>query len=567
MKRIKIIPIFLVMLIPLVVYGELVGTGLSEYPWYGGGEMVLDVFLYHKQKVLLVAAGLCLVFLVIMYFRKHVQINVSVFLPFALYVLLAGISSLFSSYKEYAFKGAMEQFESVWVIVGYFIICLYAYLAYSRDFFMVFGIFCSVIGAVGTLQLFGIDIYRTAVLQKLCMPKNLHGIDFHITIERGRSYCSLSNPNYAGMLCCLTIPVLAVLFFFAERWREKILYGISAGLMLCSLAGSRSKSGMVILVVCMLFLLVLFRKQVPKKRTIFIAVLMLAAGVAAGIVIKQWGGFSGEKNTPNTLVCSISTGEDAVQMVYDDRVLNFQIDYIGVSPEEMVKVTDESGNLYEMTARQGTLYFNDQALSQLSAALAVYGEYTALEIYDGCFYWYFTDQTPNHMWQYLTRYGKPDRLVSDEIAVFGGLNGRERIVSGRGYIWSRTIPLLKEYLLLGGGQDSFTVLFPNHDYLGKARWGYKDLIITKPHCMYMQIAVQSGILSLAVLLCFWGIFFIKAVSDQSGSRASVMARAVAAGVLGYLLMGMTNDSNIGVAPVFWLLLGTGLRFLNFDKKN
>lgn len=47
----------------------------------------------------------------------------------------------------------------------------------------------------------------------------------------------------------------------------------------------------------------------------------------------------------------------------------------------------------------------------------------------------------------------------------------------------------------------------------------------------------------------------------------MMARAIAAGVLGYLLMGMTNDSSIGAAPVFWMLLGTGIHFLNFDKKN
>lgn len=567
MKKLKSIPIILVMLIPLVVYGELVGTGLSAYPWYGGGELMLDVFLYHKQKVLLTAAGLCLVFLAILCFRKYVQFKAAVFLPFALYVLLALVSSLFSSYKEYAFKGAMEQYESIGVILGYFIICLYANLAYSRGFFILFGIFCSVIGAIGTLQLFGMDIYRMAVVQKLCMPQKLRGIGFHITIERGRSYCSLSNPNYAGMLCCLTIPVLTVLFFCAERRWEKILYGFSAGLMLCSLAGSRSKSGMVVLAVCMLFLLVLFRKQVPKKQTVLLAVLVLAAGVAAGIFIKKQGGFSGEKNTPDTSVCSISTGEDAVEIVYDGRVLNFQTDYDGVSLDEMIIVTDENAARYEMTAHQGILYFKEQALSQLSAALAVYGEYTALEIYDGHYYWYFTDQTPNHTWQYLTRFGKPDRLVSDDIAVFGGLNGRERIVSGRGYIWSRTIPLLKKYLLLGGGQDCFTVLFPNHDYLGKARWGYKDLIVTKPHCMYMQIAVQSGLLSLAALLYFWGSFFIKAVSDQSGSRASMMARAIAAGVLGYLLMGMTNDSSIGVAPVFWMLLGTGVHFLNFDKKN
>lgn len=560
-QKIYSIPLILVLVIPLIVYGMLIPTGLSKYPWYSNSEEVLDVFLCCKQKAILFISGLILIFIIIMFVRKEIQGKFWIFIPFGIYVLLDLISSINSIYKEFSFWGTMEQFESVWVIVGYFLICFYAYLVCSRNFFTVFGVFCCIIGAIGTLQLLGIDIYQTALLQRLCMPQRLQGITFHITAGYGRSYCSLSNPNYVGMLCCLTIPVLTMLIYWAKKRYEKILYKISDILMFCSLIGSRSKSGFLILTGCMILLAFLFRKRFIN-RPIIIFFLIGIISMAAVFCVWKWSGFSDKENIPDTQIRSISTNADNVQIIYDDKVLCFRIDYNKSSLEEAINITDENGMRYSMTEYQGTLYFSEQELSQVTAALVKYGDYIALEIFDGNFYWYFTNQTENNSWQYVTTYGKTDTLISDEIAVYKGLEGKERIVSGRGYIWSRTIPLLKKYILLGGGQDAFTVLFPNHDYLGKAQWGDKDFLITKPHSMYLQIAVSSGILSLIALLVFWGYFFVRTIMAEIKGSLSDVSRAIAIGVFGYLLMGLTNDSNIGVAPIFWLLIGIGLRLLD-----
>ncbi len=261
-QKIDSIPLILVLLVPLIVYGMLILTGLSEYPWYSNSEKVLDVFLCCKQKAVLFVSGLILSFITIKFVRREIQGKFWIFIPFGIYVLLDLISSVNSIYKKLSFQGAMEQFESVWVIVGYFLICFYAYLVCNRKFFTVFGIFCCVIGAIGTLQFLGVDIYQTALLQRLCMPQKLQGITFHITVGYGRSYCSLSNPNYVGMLCCLTMPILTMLAYWAKKRYEKILYGISDALMFYSLIGSRSKSGFLILIGCIILLMFLFRKQI-----------------------------------------------------------------------------------------------------------------------------------------------------------------------------------------------------------------------------------------------------------------------------------------------------------------
>lgn len=571
-RRIYEIPLYIVMLVPLVVYGKLVDTQLDGFPWFSDNALVLDIFLYHKQCAVICVSAVILLFIVVGAVRKTFAYNdlKSAFfrlLPLIMYVMLTVISSAVSAYHKYAWRGMMEQFESVWVIIGYFLICMYAYLACSRNVFIVFGVLSGVIGAIGMLQLLGADIYRTALMQKLCMPQNLTGIAYQITVERYRSYCSLSNPNYAGVLCCLIIPVLTALALQTRKRHEKILYWISDVFMFCSLIGSRSKSGILILAVCMSMLMIFYRKTYTgktcissKKMTIVLIGAIVTAMAASGTCAYWWGISTEKENTPDTRVSEIATNDENVKMVYNGKTIFFDVDYDAASLKEAVHMTDENGRIYSAAEDQGTLYPDDDELQPMTVSLVEYGDYTALEITDKEICWYFTDQTKDHTWYYLTHYGSPDKLVSDDIAVYSGLEGRERIVSGRGYIWSRTIPLIKKHIFLGSGQDSFAVVFPNNDYLGKAAWGYKDMLITKPHCMYMQTAVQSGAVSLTVLCVWWLCFLIRAVKGRS-----VLSKAFAAGILGYLLMGTVHDSNVGTAPVFWMLLGMGIRLCDDEK--
>lgn len=581
-KKIYAVPLYIVLLVPFVVYGHLGDTGLSDFPWFSAHGQAFDLFLYHKRNVILLAACLILVFGAVMLIRKDFweapRKLFFVFLPFVIYVGLMLVSSVASPYRAYAWSGMMEQYESVFVVAGYFLICVYAYMACCREVFTAFGIFCAIIGGIGTLQFLGMDIYRTKLWQRMIMPENLKDVVFDITVEAGRSYCSLSNPNYVGMLCCLTIPVIVMLVVCAKTWRGKILYGTAFVLMFFSLLGSRSKSGIVTLSICMVWMLFLFRKPIAQKvrlrkkcmNGIIISTAVVLCAVSC-VLVYRWGELWGYDDHPDTRISRIVTADDGVEIVYRGKELFFHINYDGDSLSEVLRVTDENGHTYSVSEEEGALHFQEKTLSRLTAALAQYGNYVALEIWDGNFYWYFTNQTDEGAWRYLTRYGKPDKLDSSAIPVCKWLEGKERIASCRGYIWSRTLPIIKETVFLGSGQDSFAAVFPNNDYLGKARWGYKDMLITKPHCMYMQIAVQSGLVSLIALFLFWGRLLRGAFTRKTKDVHIALLKAVAVGITGYLLMGVTNDANIGVAPVFWLLFGVGLRlerecsFQNFQN--
>jgi hypothetical protein len=144
-----------------------------------------------------------------------------------------------------------------------------------------------------------------------------------------------------------------------------------------------------------------------------------------------------------------------------------------------------------------------------------------------------------------------------------GFEGMEKFAASRGYIWGRTLPLLKNAIFVGYGPDTFPGHFPNYDLVGKLKYGFTIFKnIEKPHNMYLQLFFNFGLLallaffSLILLYCMNSIKKIGTASDESFEF--VMAVGILAGIIGYLAAGVFNDSVVTVAPVFWTLLGMGI---------
>ena len=57
------------------------------------------------------------------------------------------------------------------------------------------------------------------------------------------------------------------------------------------------------------------------------------------------------------------------------------------------------------------------------------------------------------------------------------------------------------------------------------------------------------------------IYFIKGFRLYAGgfrkTKAYIAGLAIYIGIAGYMVAGLANDSTVCVAPVFWVLLGTG----------
>jgi O-antigen ligase len=134
--------------------------------------------------------------------------------------------------------------------------------------------------------------------------------------------------------------------------------------------------------------------------------------------------------------------------------------------------------------------------------------------------------------------------------------------SGRGYIWARSLPILKETLLLGKGADNYWAYFPRYDYVEAWKNGYYAKTISTPHNMYLQIGVNSGVVSLIAFLAFFVLYFVDSVrlywKDSFDSFLSQAGLGLCLATLGYMLTGFLNDMMVCVAPVFWCLLGVGM---------
>jgi len=133
--------------------------------------------------------------------------------------------------------------------------------------------------------------------------------------------------------------------------------------------------------------------------------------------------------------------------------------------------------------------------------------------------------------------------------------------SYRGYIWSRSLPLLADGLFLGHGPGAFPFVFPNNDPAGI--FGQSQ-IVDKPHCFYISFAFAYGVTALLILLATGSIFFFKALrallSCEDQDYCLRLLPYMAACV-GCAIAALATDSSIGVAAPWWVLFGCGVGIL------
>ncbi|MRH44313.1 hypothetical protein GH741_16845 [Aquibacillus halophilus] len=165
-------------------------------------------------------------------------------------------------------------------------------------------------------------------------------------------------------------------------------------------------------------------------------------------------------------------------------------------------------------------------------------------------------------------------LVNDTSnLVSGNQTGQEG--ANRIFIWTESLPLLKEYFWVGSGPDTFAEVFPGNDDKEKLLhyFGTEDMTVDKAHNEYLQIAVTIGVPALIIYLIFlYRILFIgfKAVKYMNDSQ-KILHYGLLATIIGYLSQAFFNISMPSVAPLFWILLGlcygTSMEHIKTSKEN
>ncbi|AEH46342.1 O-antigen ligase family protein [Parageobacillus thermoglucosidasius] len=142
--------------------------------------------------------------------------------------------------------------------------------------------------------------------------------------------------------------------------------------------------------------------------------------------------------------------------------------------------------------------------------------------------------------------------------------------SGRLYIWKKTLELIQQRPLFGYGLDTLAYFFPQDDPEKQANIETYKVIVDKPHNMYIGIAYGAGVIALFAFVAFIfnialsmmkRLITIKLVDDQQAIFVSIALACCA-----YLIQALFNDSIIGTAVIFWILLGLLVSFLMQNKQ-
>lgn len=575
-----LIPILIILcIVPLLSRMKIYDTHLSQFSWFSQNDKSIDFYLFYKQWTLtFVAAVMAVACIIKTYLDKKKTKLLPVFIPLGIYAALVILSTLFSKYIRYSLSGNFEMFESVFAILSYCVIVYYAFLFLKKesDFknilnYIIFIIL--VVGTIGVFQYFGMDLFNSTLGKNILIPEQLR-TQYNIgqVFPNGTVYSTLYNPNYVGVFVAMLVPIVMVMMIFQRKIIPLIIYLIALIELFICVVGSQSLAGFIGLAVSV-FMIILFMWRPLIKRYYIIVplIILLFVGFFAlnayrdNYYIKKLTG-SLEGAAPITDLTDIHTEDDYVTVTYKNNELKV-MSASAADQSYTLNAVDGDNQPVSFVLDPSTVVFSTADARFSDITMGFDGSYPGafyINVYN--YHWIFVKNTEDNSYYYINRFMKPDKIINAPSAVF---TGNESFASGRGYIWSRTLPLLKDYLVLGSGPDTFVMAFPQRDYFNLYRFGYSTQILNKPHNMYLQMAVQTGCLSLIAFLVFYGIYFITSlnlyIKGLFNNFYARMGLGVFIGTLSYMIVGIASDSNVNTAPIFWTLLGIGI-VLNIKAK-
>ena len=564
---------FVLGILPLVMALYQGSSGYAAYTWNGVQDAYLDVFLHGKMVAFIIVSAITLALVV----YRTIQLKnaerkalLRTFIPMIIYTVMVLLSTFLSENLEGSLTGAMDQKEPVWVLLGYVVVLVYAYLVIERKedwnqltYAAIFG--SCLMALLGVMQAIGKDPMTWEWVQRLFVGREYiqkYGL-LKLVFPVGQAYVTMFNPNYVGTFVALYIPLLAVGLFTNKKLWVKLCCGLSAVGLLITLFASQSRTGLIAIVAVFVMFLVFMGRGLWKRWylvipsvTFVVLTFSLIDTYRDNLLtnrLKQM--FAIEKS--QDALKGIDTTGNGVRVLYKNTEFTVQMP---VSRSDFAYVVMENGKSLEVTydEHRSHAYFTLSTGDELTIETAAFdNQYAFGLLLDGRNY-YFTNQIVKGNYKFINEFGR-----ADECTILRNVfQGYEAAASGRGYVWGRTIPLMLDNFIIGSGPDTFAVEFPQTDYVARYKSGFETVIFTRPHNFYLQMGVQTGVISLLAFLVFYGIYFVGCCRRYFFCKFKRMEEwggfAVFLCTIGFMASGFANDSLIVVSPMFYLLLGAGM---------
>jgi hypothetical protein len=439
-------------------------------------------------------------------------------------------------------------------------------------------------------------------------------LDF--AFKKGEIYQTVYNINYVSFYLTLLIPLFGMLFIREPNIRKKITWGILFALLIANLIGSASSGGFL-----GMFFVVLAAAVVLNKRILMwwksVAILLAITVIVVGATYERW-----YPELSSAVAGALNLSE--AESVADNGLGELQLESPGDSESEAAPeaqtpapaaekaiidyfINDGDDIILSLNGNEATVTFNkddpfdmvakdaDGKALEVTQTMLPFGgntdgdpnptmviddpRFAALTLVPASvesevtgeitFYCMIGIAGETQVWPFaLTDEGtfyhnEIGKRVKLRNVPHVGWSDNPGFGSGRGYIWSRTLPMLKDTLILGHGADTYCIYFPHEDYVGKynADWNI-NMIVDKPHNMYLGTAVGTGVISVIALLALFLIYAVQSfrlyIREKYDNFASVSGAGIFFGIIGFLVSGFVDDSSVSVMPLFYGLLGVGI---------
>lgn len=555
--------------VPIIVYGQAEINTVDEAIIWNDKLTTIEFFHKIKAGVLLFILPVLLVLLGMNYIDlKKIKNNVADKFVYGYYLFVV-ISAFLSSYGAVNYFGVNGRYEGLLVITVYILLFMMSYMWIhdeEENFMMVLMVVgVSIVTLIGVPQYFGFDIFRTDIYKSIITPNNL-GVsidDIKFRVAANTIYSTLYNPNYLGSFYTLVIPALMGVYFKLKNKKLKIAVIVLTVLSVFALFGSRSSAGMTGLAVILLFSILLLMRKANKKVVLVVIVgLLLAVGVFNNGVmsfVKDYQKSFDKAAEERLLLETVRVDNNFLRFEFNDENKNFNI-MLNAKGQMFFLDNDYQKFEYDYNVDNGRIVSKDDrfkfftgSISKSRLDMRMLGSYMRFVITkDG--------------WNILSAGNQIVSSATMADSMF--FDGYERAGSGRGYIWSRTLPLLKDHIFIGGGPDSFVFEFPQDDIVGKINFMSNTyIIVDKPHNLYLQMAMNSGVISLILFLIAAGYFIVVGFYKIfKGYLHDPLAVGIYLSIVGYLATSFFNDSVVSIAPIFWIFFGYGMSKITKAKK-
>lgn len=521
-----------------------------------------DVFSYVKASAILfiaVWAALTMAYLLI---TGQMKIKKTfIYIPMLVYTLGVAGSYIMSEYQWIAWYGGVNRFEGTRTILCYMFMLFYTINVVDelRDVMILVsttlaGVFLACL--IGMSQLLGCDFFLSGVGKYLLTGG---GMELEGQFLPGQVYQTVANMNYVGMYLSLVVPVLVYILIYinlpsgkqklklyAITPRKRLVITVFSGLLLLliilNVYGAGSLGGLLGICVSLVLLLVVLCKKKYLKPVIAFGMLI---GIIGGLWLVYAQGVDQHKQLDY-----IETEIDCVKMSIDGSELTIYYD----------RSTDRYGLLDPEGQAIPTFTFAGEDGRYQVADDRFEGKVVVIPFKDvdgvPCFVADLKDEEFAFIFyedgaKYYNPFG---RQVSQGRVDSLGFEGHLMAGNSRGYIWSRSLPLIKDCVFLGTGADSFMMIFPQGDYAGKYSSDTPlQTTCDKAHSMYLNMALGTGVIS---LIAFVSMILMTMWMVGRLGREQQFVKVIASGIIGFLFAGLFNDSGVSIMPMFYGLLGT-----------